>query len=238
MKQSKNSSNLTKVILAIIILIPLNLIFDYRYGLLNVITSAALFFAIFFAVLLLVKALFSSKEAKRKEKMPELTKEKEAHYEKYGMSDQEIKFFRETMADARKQIKSLEENMQEVAKLKAINLRYDTIKACKAMFKEIVKEPHKLHQSDRFLYNHLPNLVALTDKYIEINNHELKNKDTYEALNQSAAAIEEVSQLVIKDYADFVKDDLDDLDVEISIAQQNIERDKDLEDYKMEKEQL
>ena len=170
--------------------------------------------------------------------MPELTKEKEAHYSEFGMNDKEIVFFRETMADAKKQITTLDNNMQEVAKLKAINLRYDTLKASRAMFKEIVKEPNKLHRADRFLYNHLPNVVELTSKYIEINNHELKTKDTFDALNQCAAAIEEVSQLIVKDYADFVKDDLDDLDVEISIAQQNVDREKEMEEYKHEKENI
>lgn len=237
MKQT-NHSSLYKLLGIIVVLIPLSIVFDSRFSLLNTIITAALFFAIFFAILRLIKLLFSKNKSGNQNKMPQLTKEKEAHYAEFGMSDKEIVFFRETMAEARKQITTLEENMQQVAKLKAINLRYDTIKACRAMFKEIVKEPNKLHQSDRFLYNHLPNLVELTSKYIEINNHELKNKDTYEALNQSAAAIEEVSQLIVKDYSDFVKDDLEDLDVEISIAKQNIDRDKEIADYKQEKEQI
>jgi 5-bromo-4-chloroindolyl phosphate hydrolysis protein len=221
-----------------VILIPLTIIFDGHSPFIHTILSVALFFSIFFAVLLLIKTVLSQNKVSAKNEMPELTKEKEAHYAEFGMNDKEIIFFRETMADARKQITTLEDNMQQVAKLKAINLRYDTLKASRAMFKEIVKEPNKLHQSDRFLYNHLPNLVELTSKYIEINNHELKTKDTFDALNQCATAIEEVSQLIVKDYADFVKDDLEDLDVELSIAKQNIDREKDIEEYKQEKEHI
>lgn len=230
-----NKSKLYRLLGVIVILIPLIFIFN-QSSFITTLLSAALFFAIFFAVLRLIKIIFGKKiEA---DKMPELTKEKEAHYSEFGMNDKEISFFRETMADAKKQITTLDNNMQEVAKLKAINLRYDTLKASQAMFKEIVKEPNKLHQADRFLYNHLPNIVELTSKYIEINNHELKTKDTFDALNQCAVAIEEISQLIVKDYADFVKDDLDDLDVEISIAQQNIDREKEIESYKHEKENI
>ena len=236
MKQN-NKSKLYKSLGTIVILIPLLIIFNHS-NLIRTILSAALFFAMFFAILHLIKLVFGKNKQPDKEKIPQLTKEKEAHYADFGMSDQEITFFRETMAEARNQINTLEDNMQQVAKLKAINLRYDTLKASRAMFKEIVKEPNKLHQSDRFLYNHLPNLVELTSKYIEINNHELKNKDTFDALNQSAAAIEEVSQLIVKDYADFVKDDLEDLEVEVSIAKQNIDREKELDEYKQEKEQI
>ncbi|MBO0429373.1 5-bromo-4-chloroindolyl phosphate hydrolysis family protein [Vagococcus fluvialis] len=232
-----NNSKLYRLLGVIVILIPLIFIFN-QSSFINTLLSAALFFAIFFAVLRLIKLIFGKNKNQDIDKMPELTKEKEAHYSEFGMNDKEIVFFRETMADAKKQITTLDNNMQEVAKLKAINLRYDTLKASRAMFKEIVKEPNKLHQADRFLYNHLPNVVELTSKYIEINNHELKTKDTFDALNQCAAAIEEVSQLIVKDYADFVKDDLDDLDVEISIAQQNVDREKEMEEYKHEKENI
>ncbi|MEG0284588.1 MULTISPECIES: 5-bromo-4-chloroindolyl phosphate hydrolysis family protein [Vagococcus] len=235
MKQH-NNSKLYKALGVIILLIPLNLMIGTDWGLIHLVLSATLFFSIFYAVLLLIKSL--TKKDNDSNKMPELTKEKEAHYTEFGMSDKEIAFFRETMAEAKSQITVLEKNMQQVAKLKAINLRYDTLKASRAMFKEIVKEPNKLHRSDRFLYNHLPNLVELTSKYIEINDHELKTKDTFDALNQCAAAIEEVSQLIVKDYSEFVQDDLDDLDVELSIAKQNIDREKELEDYKIDKEQI
>ncbi|MDT2815142.1 5-bromo-4-chloroindolyl phosphate hydrolysis family protein [Vagococcus carniphilus] len=235
MKQ--NNSKLYKVLLVIIILIPLNIFVGSNHYLLGKLIAGALSLSLVIAVYWFIKAI-ASKNKKSDNNIPYLTKEKEEHYADFGMNDQEIAFFRDTMAQAKKNIATLEENMNQVAKLKAINLRYDTLKATKAMFKEIVKEPNKLHQSDQFLYNHLPNLVELTNKYVEINNHELKNKNTFEVLNQSAVAIEEVSQLIVNDYSDFVKDDLEDLDVEISIAKQNINREKELEEYKQQKEQI
>ncbi len=78
-------------------------------------------------------------------------------------------------------------NMQQTAKLKAIDLRHDPVKAAKALFKELVKEPNRLHEASQFLYTHLPNLVDLTNKYNEINDHEIKNKQTYEKLEEKRA---------------------------------------------------
>lgn len=166
-----------------------------------------------------------TKKKGKKNKLPDLNVEKEKHYHDLGMSDQEIAFFRETMATAREQIIQLEKNMNSTAKLKAINLRNDTVRAAKAMFKEMVRDPQKLHQADRFLYTHLPNLLDLTAKYNEINQHEIKSKETYTKLAQSAEVIEEVSQLIVADYQKFVADDLEDMDVEISIAKQSLTRD-------------
>lgn len=161
---------------------------------------------------------------KNKGGVPGLSKEKEEHYYEAGMTDKEITFFRNTLSEAKQQIDQLEINFKDSPKLNAINLRYDTLKVAKAMFKEIVKEPQKLHMADKFLYNHLPNLVEMTTKYAEISDHEIKSKETYKILNNSIGAIENVSQLIIDDYKEFVSDDIEDLEVEISIAQQNKNR--------------
>lgn len=159
--------------------------------------------------------------------LPSLTAEKIHHYEETGMSEQQIAFFRETMAQTKEQIVQLEKNMHSASKLKAIDLRNDTVKAAKAMFKELVKEPNKLHLADQFLYTHLPNLVELTDKYLEIDAHELKNKNTYDALNKSAQVINDISELLAADYQKLVADDLDELEVEMTLAQRAIRRQKE-----------
>lgn len=156
--------------------------------------------------------------------LPNLTKTREVHYEKLGMSQQEIIFFRDTMNITKQQIIQLQENMNASTKLRAIDLRNDTLKIAKALFKELVKEPKKLHLANHFLYTHLPNLVDLTSKYLEIDAHEIKNKQTYGKLEESAQIIDQVSKLIKKDYEQFVSDDLDDLDIEISVAKSSLQR--------------
>ncbi|WP_176747264.1 MULTISPECIES: 5-bromo-4-chloroindolyl phosphate hydrolysis family protein, partial [unclassified Enterococcus] len=79
------------------------------------------------------------------------------------------------------------------------------------------------------LYTHLPNLVDLTNKYNEINDHEIKNKQTYEKLEESAQIIDQLSALIAQDYQKFVAEDLDDIDVEISVAKQSLKRDNKYE---------
>ncbi|EOT40870.1 MULTISPECIES: 5-bromo-4-chloroindolyl phosphate hydrolysis family protein [Enterococcus] len=160
--------------------------------------------------------------------LPVMTKEKEAHYVESGMSEKEIEFFRETMNQTKKQILQLQENINKNAKLKAIDLRHDTLRASKAMFKELVKDPQKLHFANHFLYTHLPNMVDLTDKFIEINGHEIKTKETYEKIEESSQIIDQMAALIAKDYQQFVADDLEDLDIELSIAKQSLKRDNSL----------
>ncbi|EOH98978.1 hypothetical protein UAY_02247 [Enterococcus moraviensis ATCC BAA-383] len=183
-------------------------------------------------LLILMVLLFTGKKNKARKKdtpLPNLTKSKEEHYETIGMTDQEIDFFRDTMNITKKQIVQLQENMNTSTKLRAIDLRNDTLRVSKALFKELVKDPKKLHLANHFLYTHLPNLVDLTGKYLEIDAHEIKNKQTYEKLEESAQIIDQVSKLIKKDYEQFVAEDLEDLDVEISVAKNSLKRDNDSE---------
>jgi 5-bromo-4-chloroindolyl phosphate hydrolysis protein len=176
--------------------------------------------------LLLLWGIFGGKNKKIPQaEMPGLSKDLEEHYLKSGMTSSEIDLFRQTMHQAKSDITKLQENMNKTAKLKAIDLRHNTTKASKALFKELVKEPTRLHEASHFLYTHLPNLIDLTDKYIEINDHEIKNKQTYAKLEESAQIIDQLASLISQDYQQFVADDLEDIDVEISIAKNSLKQD-------------
>lgn len=162
---------------------------------------------------------------KRKQKLPKLTKEKLNDYQEKGMTAEEIDFFRHTMAEAKELIEQLEENMNQLPKLKAINLRNDTVRTSKRYFQAIVKEAERLHHADKFLYSYLPNIVELTTKYIEVSGHALKKKQTYALMEESAQMIDDMSKLILTDYQQFLAVDLEELDVEISVAKQNLARD-------------
>lgn len=181
---------------------------------------------VIFGIVLVVSGLKGgAKKKPTKQGVPLLSKEKEEHYLQSGMSPSEIEYFRDTMSMAKEQIEQLQQNINKSAKLKAIDLRRDTLRAAKALFKELVKEPQKLHCANHFLYTHLPNMVDLTDKFIEINEHEIKSRETYEKIEESAQIIDQMASLITQDYQQFVADDFEEMDVELSIAKQSLKRD-------------
>lgn len=171
----------------------------------------------------LVISYFANRTQKSTEKTPPQASRKiKEHYESEGLTEEDITFFRTTMAQAKDDILQLEKNIQASPKLKAIDLRNHTLKASKGIFKQLVEDPQKLHLADHFLYTHLPNLVELTGKFLDIQKHPIKDKDTYEALAQTTQIIEQMTQLILKDYQVLVEEDLEDLDLEINIAKNNL----------------
>lgn len=163
----------------------------------------------------------------KKPRLSPLTADKETFYRSKGLQKEEIVFFRETMQMAQFQIIETEKNFSAVAKLKAIEHRHNVVRIAKALFKEITQAPDRLHEVDQFLYVHLPSLMELTSKYIEIDQHKAKSKSTYDILEKSAETIDELSQLIIEDYVAFKSDDLDDMEIEVELAKRTIERDNE-----------
>ena len=82
------------------------------------------------------------------------------------------------MHTAREEILTVESHSKEVNKLRAIFSRNDTIAILKDFFRHIVEQPQRLHEVNRFLYTHFPNLKELTKHYVEINQHVAKSKET------------------------------------------------------------
>ncbi|MER2175632.1 MAG: 5-bromo-4-chloroindolyl phosphate hydrolysis family protein [Carnobacterium sp.] len=166
-----------------------------------------------------------NEDSKSSKKLNRLSPEKEAFYKSKGMSKEEIQFFRETMHTAKLKLLTLEKNLHSVSKLEAIEKRNNTIQLSKSLFKGITEEPNRLHEVDKFLYVHLPSLTDLTDKYLEISQHEVKNKSTFDILDESASTIDEMCQLIAEDYVLFKSDDFEDMAIEVELAKKAIERD-------------
>ncbi len=176
-----------------------------------------------------VSAMFFKSKSKKEEKidLPPLTKEKEAHYLKAGLSTDDIDFFRETMNQARLYILLLEDNMNKSSKLRAINMRTHAVKAAKSCFKQIVDNPQKLHLANHFLYTHLPNLVTATDNFLTIDNYTLKNKEAYQSLDEATQIIEQLSQLIALDYNSLVAEDLEKMQEDLAVAKETLKNTKD-----------
>lgn len=147
-----------------------------------------------------------------------------AHYQAAGLSESDIVFFRKTMGEAETQIRQLSKNVAETPKLKTLDLNVDFVKVSKSMFAAIVKEPERISETgaSNFLYRHLPTIVNLTTRYIEISHHEVKTTDTWEVLAKSLDVIKNLGNQIREDYTLFVSDDLTEMGQEMSAAQDSL----------------
>lgn len=151
-------------------------------------------------------------------------KDKIQHYYEEGLTESEVEYFRSQMAIARDQIKSVESGIAKTAKLRAIEVRYNTIEVAQNFFKDIVDDPTRFTQASQFLYKFLPSLEDLILKYNEINGHVAKNKQTYLILEKSAQTIEQICEQITDEYVLFHQDTYNEMQDEIKLANRNLSR--------------
>lgn len=156
--------------------------------------------------------------------MPFTNKDKIQHYYDEGLTEAEIEYFRSQMAIARDQINSVESGIAKTAKLRAIEVRYNTVEVAQNFFKDIVDDPTRFTQASQFLYKFLPSLEDLILKYNEINGHVAKNKQTYLILEKSAQTIEQICEQITDEYVLFHQDTYNEMQDEIKLANRNLSR--------------
>lgn len=220
--KKKTSNNLLILLLA---LFTIGVVISLLLAI-NINRSFAILLGILSGVGLYSTYIHRQKPAKSREKttLSSVSDERKKLYLSKGLSNEDIGFFRETMNNAKNQILELEENIEQTGKLRAIANRYDTLNLVKILFKDIVNEPHRLHEVDQFLYVHLPSLTELTNKYVQINQHKAKSKQTFDVLDQSAETIDEMCQQISKDYLLFRSRDINDLANEVELAKRRLNR--------------
>ena len=105
-------------------------------------------------------------------------------YEKAGLTESDVAFFREKMNRAKTQIQ------------------------------QIVQHPERLHTVDKFLNTYLPGLEEIMGKYIEIEQHKSKTQETYQVLDQTMELLDDCCLQVEADYQKFQAQDFSDLNLE------------------------
>lgn len=203
------------------------MVFIFVFGLLLALDFSQLFSTLIGVFVgFVLYTLWSRKQDGRKVKtdLKPVSEQREQFYKSKGLSDKDIIFFRNEMNTAKQLIIQVEENMNHVGKLKAIAHRNNTLHLVKALFKDIVNEPDRLHDIHEFLYVNLPTLADLTEKYKRINSHQAKSKQTYDVLEKSALTIDEVCQKISEDYLKFRSADISDLANEVDLAKRLLNR--------------
>ncbi|WP_208558857.1 5-bromo-4-chloroindolyl phosphate hydrolysis family protein [Marinilactibacillus kalidii] len=231
-----NNNRLADILIYLLTCITIIFLFSFLVAF-NFPFIPSVLLSISLGVLLLYMRGKKSRPADKK-KLPKLSSEKEAFYTSKGLEKEDIQYFRQTMQNAKHQIRTIEKNMLATGKLKAIENRNNTIHLTKSLFREIIKEPNRLHEVDQFLYVHLPSLADLSGKYNEINNHQAKSKATYDMLDKSAQTLDKMCQQIAEDYVEFKSDDIVDMEVEVELAKRSLEKDNSFEEDMMKHEEV
>lgn len=129
----------------------------------------------------------------KEKKNPKLIKS----YHDKGLSDKDITIFRQTMTDAKHQIKGWEEAVKRDEALQIIERVTGGLASSKKLFQFIVKEPSAALLNNDFLYSDLPTMVDLIETYSNLKSVE---KTDQSLLIESQKVIKQLSEKIANRY--------------------------------------
>lgn len=144
-----------------------------------------------------------------------------------GLSRREYKYIQEHLKEAKIKINRLQKVMFSVGNVMTIKQNYDVLRVAKKLQSIVENEPRRFYEAEPFYYSHLDSIVELTEKYAFLTKQPVKTKEIQASLNETRATISEMVEMIEQDLFRLLSNDMDELRVELDVAKQNIDKNKD-----------
>ncbi|KZK37346.1 5-bromo-4-chloroindolyl phosphate hydrolysis family protein [Lactococcus taiwanensis] len=180
-----------------------------HWGIVNMIFGLVLFFLV---IKMIIGIGFMQKN-KRDDKgsYKDKTMNLKGNIERYheaGLSDSDIKIFRENLAEAKDSIETWEAKIKKDDDLQVVESVTGGLDASKQTFKYIVQHPQELTKQNDFLYKDLPNMVKLTEKYLDMKKQAVRTEEIKRDLDETLLLIKTLSHSISKNYHEILMDDV------------------------------
>ena len=145
-----------------------------------------------------------------------------------GLSRREYKYIQEQIKEAKVKIGRLQKVMFSVGNVMTIKQNFDVLKVAKKIQGIVESEPRRFYEAEQFYYSHLDSIVELTEKYAFLTKQPVKTKEIQDSLHETRATISEIVDLIEHDLFKILNSDMDELRIELDVAKQNIDKNKNL----------
>lgn len=148
------------------------------------------------------------------------------HRQQNGLSRREHKFIEKNLKEAKEKITRLNRALRSVRSFAQAKQNFEIMLTVRKIYANTKKEPKRFYKAERFYYEHLDSLVALTEKYAYLSEQPAKTKEINQSLRDTRHTLAIMNETVKKDLHIMLDDDLDVLDFELDVAKQSIDKRK------------
>lgn len=128
---------------------------------------------------------------------------------KSGLDSSERTFFKREVRNAYHQLEYLRQIRREVVKY--IPSYDNDLRLIEQTFQELLSAPRQLLNISDFMYNDLPDYVALAQGLVRINNNIVTGEDTQEVIEKAQAKLSKLSAKLQQDYVIVTTHEVDEL---------------------------
>ncbi|WP_373894229.1 5-bromo-4-chloroindolyl phosphate hydrolysis family protein [Virgibacillus natechei] len=148
------------------------------------------------------------------------------HRKQNGLNRREYKFIEQNLKEAKEKITRLNRSLRSVRSLGQARQNFEIMMTVRKIYANTKKDPKRFYKAERFYYEHLDSLVALTEKYAYLSEQPSRTKEINQSLRDTRHTLAIMNETVKKDLHIMLHDDLDVLDFELDVAKQSIDKRK------------
>lgn len=137
---------------------------------------------------------------------------------KHGLTWTELQHIENQLEEAQNKIRQLNQFYTRVRSFRSIKQLIEMNRAAKRVVQLVQEEPKRFYLVEAFFYSHLDSALEITKKYALIAQQPNKNAHTKVALLDARDMMDEVNGLLQQDVNDVIRQDLDQLHLEIDYA--------------------
>ena len=144
-----------------------------------------------------------------------------------GLTRSEYKYIQAQLRDSKMKIGRLQKAMFSVRNVITIKQNYEVLQVAKKIQSIVENEPRRFYEAEQFYYSHLDSMVELTEKYAFLTKQPAKTSEIKDSLNETRITISSMADTIKQDLYKILNEDIDDLRVELDVAKNSIEKNKD-----------
>ena len=144
-----------------------------------------------------------------------------------GLTRSEYKYIQKHLREAKLKIGRLQKAMFSVRNVITIKQNYEVLQVAKRIQSIVEKEPVRFYKAEEFYYSHLDSMVELTEKYAFLTKQPAKTHEIKDSLNETRVTISSMADTIKNDLYKILNEDMEDLRVELDVAKNSIEKNKD-----------
>lgn len=144
-----------------------------------------------------------------------------------GLTRSEYKYIQSQLREGKLKIGRLQKAMFSVRNVITIKQNYEVLQVAKKIQSIVENEPRRFYKAEEFYYAHLDSMVELTEKYAFLTKQPAKTNEIKDSLNETRVTISSMADTIKQDLYKILNEDMDDLRVELDVAKNSIEKNKD-----------
>ncbi|CAM3697431.1 5-bromo-4-chloroindolyl phosphate hydrolysis family protein [Aeromicrobium ponti] len=146
---------------------------------------------------------------------------------KHGLTRREYQYIKRNLDEAKRKLTRLHKAMFSIRHFPTLKQRMEFMRVTRRIYRLTRKEPKRFYQAEQFYFSHLDSAVELAEKYVFLSSQPKKTRELDLSLQETRRTLDALTHHVEEDLHRVIAEDIDQLNFEIDVAKNSIEKIKD-----------